>query len=92
MRLSTRLNHHLDQPSTATDMRQFAVVTKKVYGGNRSAHGATTQQALAAIVCTAQQRDLNFHASSPCCVLAHRLSPWHYRAALGRLNPLINGN
>ena len=63
MRLSTRLNHHLDQPSTATDMRQFAVATKKVYGGNRSAHGALTQQGLAAIVRTAQQRDLNFHAA-----------------------------
>ena len=39
-----------------------AVVTRKVCGGNRSPHGATTQQILASVVRTAQQRHLNPHA------------------------------
>ena len=38
-----------------------AVVTRKVCGGNRSPHGATTQQVLASVVRTAVQRDLNPH-------------------------------
>jgi transposase len=39
-----------------------AVVTRKVCGGNRSPHGATSQQVLASVVRTAQQRQLNPHA------------------------------
>lgn len=38
-----------------------AVVTRKVCGGNRSPHGATSQQVLASVVRTAQQRQLNPH-------------------------------
>ena len=36
-----------------------AVVTRKVCGGNRTRHGADTQQVLASVVRTAHQRDLN---------------------------------
>lgn len=39
-----------------------AVVTRKVCGGNRSPHGAQTQQILASVVRTAQQRQLDPHA------------------------------
>jgi transposase len=39
-----------------------AVVTRKVCGGNRSPVGAETQQILASILRTAQQRQLNPHA------------------------------
>ena len=35
-----------------------AVVTRKVCGGNRTRHGADTQQVLASVVRTARQRDL----------------------------------
>lgn len=38
-----------------------AVVTRKVCGGNRSPQGATSQQVLASVVRTAQQRHLNPH-------------------------------
>jgi transposase len=40
-----------------------AVVTRKVCGGNRSPHGATSQQVLASVIRTAQQRQLNPHAA-----------------------------
>ena len=36
-----------------------AVVTRKVCGGNRTRHGADTQQVLASVVRTARQRDLD---------------------------------
>ena len=36
-----------------------AVVTRKVCGGNRTRHGADTQQALASVVRTAHQRNLD---------------------------------
>ena len=36
-----------------------AVVTRKVCGGNRTRHGADTQQVLASVVRTAHQRDLD---------------------------------
>jgi transposase len=39
-----------------------AVVTRKVCGGNRSPHGANSQQVLASVVRTAQQRHINPHA------------------------------
>jgi transposase len=39
-----------------------AVVTRKVCGGNRSARGAATQQILATLLRTAQQRHLDAHA------------------------------
>lgn len=39
-----------------------AVVTRKICGGNRSPHGAETQQILASVLRTAQQRQLNPHA------------------------------
>jgi len=39
-----------------------AVVTRKVCGGNRSPRGAETQQILASVVRTANQRQLNPHA------------------------------
>ena len=39
-----------------------AGVTRKVCGGNRSPHGANSQQILASVVRTAQQRQLNPHA------------------------------
>ena len=39
-----------------------AVVTRKVCGGNRSWRGADTQQTLASVLRTAQQRHLNPHA------------------------------
>ena len=39
-----------------------AVVSRKVCGGNRSPHGATSQQVLASVVRTAQQRQINPHA------------------------------
>jgi transposase len=39
-----------------------AVVTRKVCGGNRSPHGAETQQILASVVRTARQRQLDPHA------------------------------
>lgn len=39
-----------------------AVVTRKVCGGNRSSHGAETQQILTSVLRTAQQRQLNPHA------------------------------
>jgi transposase len=39
-----------------------AVVTRKVCGGNRSPQGVETQQILASVVRTAQQRQLNPHA------------------------------
>lgn len=39
-----------------------AVITRKVCGGNRSPHGAMSQQVLASVVRTAQQRQLNPHA------------------------------
>lgn len=38
-----------------------AVVTRKVCGGNRSWHGAATQQILASVLRTAHQRQLNAH-------------------------------
>jgi transposase len=38
-----------------------AVVTRKVCGGNRSPHGAASQQVLASVIRTAQQRELNPH-------------------------------
>ena len=38
-----------------------AVVTRKICGGNRSPHGAASQQVLASVVRTAQQRQLNPH-------------------------------
>lgn len=38
-----------------------AVVTRKVCGGNRSPHGATSQQSLASAIRTAQQHQLNPH-------------------------------
>ncbi len=40
-----------------------AVVTRKVCGGNRSPYGATSQQVLASVIRTAQQRQLNPHAA-----------------------------
>ncbi len=36
-----------------------AVVIRKVCGGNRTRHGADTQQVLASVVRTARQRDLD---------------------------------
>lgn len=39
-----------------------AVVSRKVCGGNRSPQGAETQQILASVLRTAQQRQLNPHA------------------------------
>jgi transposase len=39
-----------------------AVVTRKVCGGNRSWHGAATQQILASVLRTAHQRQLDVHA------------------------------
>ncbi len=38
-----------------------AVVTRKICGGNRSPHGATSRQVLASVVRTAHQRHLNPH-------------------------------
>ena len=38
-----------------------AVVTRKVCGGNRTRHGADTQQVLASVVRTARQRRLDLH-------------------------------
>ena len=39
-----------------------AVVTRKVCGGNRTRHGADTQQVLASVVRAAHQRQLDFTA------------------------------
>ena len=39
-----------------------AVVVRKVCGGNRTRHGADTQQVLASVVRTARQRDLDLPA------------------------------
>ena len=51
----------------ATDWRaeqalRPGVVTRKVCGGNRSAHGADTQQILASLLRTARQRHVDPHA------------------------------
>ena len=42
-----------------------AVVTRKVCGGNRSPRGATSQQVLASVVRTPQQRELNPRCGAP---------------------------
>ena len=39
-----------------------AVVTRKVWGGNRSLRGADAQQTLSSVIRTAHQRQLNAHA------------------------------
>ena len=49
----------LDNTWRAEQAIRPAVVTRKVCGGNRTRHGADTQQVLASVVRTAHQRDLN---------------------------------
>lgn len=49
-----------------------AVVTRKVCGGNRSWHGADTQQILASVICTARQRGLHPHRTLAPLLCARR--------------------
>jgi transposase len=54
----------LDPAIDATNWRaeqalRPAVVTRKVWGGNRTARGAQTQQVLASLLRTIQQRELD---------------------------------
>ena len=72
-----------------------AVVIRKVCGGNRTRHGADTQQVLASVVRTARQRDLalppllatNWRATRGCIVrttaCSVRSSGWSARTSAG---------
>ena len=47
------------RPASSLSARSPAVVIRKVCGGNRTRHGADSQQVLASVVRTARQRDLD---------------------------------
>jgi transposase len=63
-----------------------AVVTRKVCGGNRSTQGAHTQEVLASVLRTIQQRDLDAAAILPALLRSrHPLSPSRRRRLSSRI-------